>query len=178
MRPRKKTFVTSFIKNASQKRRRIIQIANKERLHVIKQLASMGKQVIVVVPKEVSNTNLFVQEANKLGRNVRVLRVNKNSPFENNWQRDAFTRLDKRFYNKDFSIDLGARVKPELQRYFGEGGRVINLGKINGKPTLIISNSLKETFTRQTPQLIREEFEMLRRRGYNVFELPGHWFSP
>ncbi|MDD4251145.1 MAG: hypothetical protein PHX27_03070 [Candidatus ainarchaeum sp.] len=171
----KKTFVTSLIHSRAQQN---IKRANLERISIINQLISKGKRVVVFVPKEINKIeNEYLKQITKK-RNVKIINVENNSPYNTAWQRDSFTKLKSRYYNKDRMRDIRARVPEQLRRYFGEGGRVIDLGTLKGKKSIIVSNTVKESGNPRIEKEIREEISMLKRQGYNVFELPGHDFSP
>ncbi len=179
---RKKTFVTSLMHSKPKKGKVTIRNANIERISVIKQLAQKGKKVVLVVPKNIDPIkDPFVKQVLQLGKNIRIMKVSNDSIYLNYWQRDVFTRLVDRFYNRDRAQDVIAKVAPHLQRYFGEGGRVINLGNINGKPSVILSNSVQELGISNNAEIqtqIMQEIQMLKRRGFNVFELSGFNYSP
>lgn len=175
---RKRFFVTSFVNNTLRKRHATTRHANNERLRVIGQLLKKGKRVIVTVPPGFPKEDIeYLKSLKSLGGNIRILKTKNESIYNSNWTRDVFTRVEERFYNKDSAVNSNLRKPEHLRRIFGEGGRVINLGKINGKPSLIISRSTKEANNLVVSKEIKEEIEMLKRRGYNIFELPGHEFS-
>ncbi|MDD3083581.1 MAG: arginine deiminase family protein [Candidatus ainarchaeum sp.] len=174
---KRKVFVTSLMHAQLKKRKRTIRNTNIERISVINQLVKLGKKVIIVVPKTIDQKqDIFLKQIKKT-KNVKIMRIGERSPYQGPWQRDCFTRLGRRYYNKDISMSARAITPQYSQRYFGEGGRIINLGKIKGKQTLLISNTAKEGISIIKKE-IKEEIEMLKRQGYNVFELPGHDFSP
>lgn len=178
---RKKFFVTSLVQSHMKKGKTTVKNMNKERISLISKLATSGKRVIIIAPKNITQENQNLLKNLTMLKNVRVMRVEPNSVYNIPWTRDLFTRLKRRFYAKEHSTFFRNNINPILKRHFGEGGRIINLGKINGKPTIILSSTVREKTSIDrifVEKEIREEIELLKRQGYNVFELPGHFFSP
>jgi hypothetical protein len=129
---RKKFFVSSFLRTQN-KRKRTIKNANEERLAVINQLAQQGKRVILLVPKNLSLEEKELISRVSKKRNIRIKTIGKNNLYASPWIRDVFFRLKERVYNKDRTNDFGINLPKHLKRFFGEGGRVIDLGKVKGK---------------------------------------------
>ncbi len=187
-RKRKETFVTSFMQPLIELRnkgrlppRRKFVAVNMERLQVMEQLVKKGKRVVLVVRKDASpGERKFVERAKKVtgpGR-LKVIHVDSTSSYSGSWQRDNFTKLNVRYLNKMHAEDRRKELNPR-HRHFGEGGRVIKAGKIKGKEVLLVSDSILGLKGRHDPKidkLLKGEADMLRRQGFEVFELPGYWF--
>ncbi len=180
---RRKPLVASLVRMVPRIRRNFTESRiNQERVLVLRQLLRQGRSVILSVSKNLAPEEKKLIEALKKvkGGKLRVVSFAKNGIYDQNWMRDAYTNLgEKRIINSIKAEDLAYRTKKE-KRFFGDGGRLIDCGVINGKPTLIISNSSPTELTSNTRKLreISEEIEMLKRRGYNVYELPGDFYRP
>lgn len=155
---------------------------NSERMGVIKLLAKSKKRIIITVSKNMPKSqfekfkriidSLKKETSNKL---IRIVPLSENNYYNAFWERDVFTRLNKRVLSKSRAIDLNI-VSQKEKRFFGDGGRVINAGTVNGKEVLLVSHSPQhaslESLSTQK-KLVSDEIEMLKKRGYIVFELPG-----
>lgn len=177
-----KPFVSSFVKVVPLlKRTHIESRINQERALVLRQLLRQGRSVILSVSKNLAPEEKKLVNALKKvkGGKLRVVNFSPNSPYGQFWMRDAYSNVGRRVLNRIKVEDLAYRTKKE-KRFFADGGRLINCGIINGKPTILVSNS-SPTERITDPRKLREigeEIEMLRRRGYNVHELPGDFYRP
>ncbi|MFA5125899.1 MAG: hypothetical protein WC462_02770 [archaeon] len=155
---------------------------NAERKSAIRLLARKQKRIILSAPKmatekEKAYIKRFVESLKKSTGNtrIRILWLDKNNYYANIWQRDISVRLGKRILNKSRAEGFGLKTGKE-QRFFADGGRLIQAGTSKGKKVLFISISPINQIRTMAPiqeKILREEMDMLRRRGYVVFELPG-----
>lgn len=172
-----KPFVSSFVKVVPLlKRTHIESRINQERALVLRQLLRQGRSVILSVSKNLAPEEKKLVNALKKvkGGKLRVVNFSPNSPYGQFWMRDAYSNVGRRVLNRIKVEDLAYSTRKE-SRYFGDGGRLIDCGRINGKPTLLVSTSSPAGIIKDSNKLrgLIEEIEMLKRRGYNVFELPG-----
>ncbi len=181
--PRKK-FISSFlIRERNEAISQNLTRANQERALVIRKLLQMGKEVVLSIRKEISpKERKLVESLRKVkGGKLRIISFAEDSIYSQTWIRDSFTKIGKkRILNSIKVEDLGIITSKE-SRLFGEGGRVINCGKINGEKILLISQSQLSTkygFDKNTQRVIEDEIKMLRKRGYTVYSLPGGMFRP
>ncbi|MGI6589588.1 MAG: arginine deiminase family protein [Candidatus Iainarchaeum sp.] len=190
---RKKFYVTSLASKkqliqASQelakkgiKSRAVLRI-NSERMGVIKLLAKSKKRVIITIPQsapkqQIEKLRRVIEAIKKETKNtmIKLVPLSENNYYNAFWERDVFTRMGKRILNKSRATDLKTNSQKE-KRFFGDGGRIINAGKVNGKEVLLVASSPQHASKRKLgvqKNLVNEEIEMLTKRGYLVFELPG-----
>lgn len=179
---RTKPFVSSLVKIVPRiKRNHNEARINQERTIVLRQLLKQGRSVVLSVSKNLApEEEKLISALKKVkGGKLRILRLNENSIYLQNWMRDSYSTIERRVLNEIKVEDLAYRTKKE-RRFFGDGGRLINCGKINGKPTIIISNSApteRITDTRKLREVLGE-IDMLKKRGYTVYELPGEFYRP
>jgi len=177
---RQKPLVSSFVRIASGvKRTRAEARINQERAIVLRQLLKQGRSVILSVSKNLAPQEKKLIDALKKvkGGKLRVVTFGQNSVYNASWMRDVYSPFKRRVLNKVKVQDKAYKTKKE-SRYFGDGGRVIDCGKINGKPTILVSSSYPtQNIDSRKLREIREEIEMLKRRGYTVHELPGDFYQ-
>jgi hypothetical protein len=154
---------------------------NAERKSVFRLLASKGKRIILFASKTAPQTERdsirrFVESVKQKtnNRRIRIKWVDDSSYYAAPWMRDTSVRLGKRILSRIRAEDWNIRSQKE-KRFFGDGGRIIRAGIKDGKEVLLVSSS-EERGTRHGFAMgnrLAEETNMLRRRGFIVFELPG-----